>query len=364
MVAMTDPQYERDRVRLLLFYAMVLLVGYLAFQVVAPFLAALGWASVFAMVLSPIATRLDRRISTTMSATITTLTAAVLIVGPAVLVLTILIREVTQVAVDIQQAGYTVPTPARLQAAWIELHTRSPFPLPADLSSTIAGALQTLASYIAGKTGSVLQNMIGFMFQLFVMLFGLFYLLRDRAGMVDVIRQLLPFPEERRERIIHQTHDLVVATVGSTFVVAVIQGALTGLALGLLGFRAPVFWGVMTSVFSVIPAVGSGIVWLPAAIWLFASGDVTKGIILVVFGTVVIGMADNILRPLLLSGRTTMHGLLVFVSLMGGVAAFGFIGLVLGPVVIATMSTLLEAVMPPPAATPMPVDSRPGPATS
>ena len=344
---MTNTPPERDRVRLLLFYAVVLLVGYLAFQVVAPFLAALAWASVFAMVLSPVASRHDRRVNTTTSATITTHTAAALIVGPAVLVLTILIREVTQVVIEIQRAGYTVPTPTRLQAAWIELRARSPFPLPEDLSSTIADGLQTLAAYIAGRTGSVLQNMFGFVFQLFVMLFGLFYLLRDRDRMVNVIRQLLPFGEERRERVIHETHELVVATVGSTFAVAAIQGALTGLALGLLGFRAPVFWGVMTSVFSVIPAVGSGIVWLPAAIWLFASGDVMKGVILVVLGTFVIGMADNVLRPLLLSGRTTMHGLLIFVSLMGGVAAFGFIGLVLGPVVVATLSTLLEAVMPP-----------------
>jgi predicted PurR-regulated permease PerM len=361
---MSDPQHERDRVRLLLFYSMVLLVGYLAFNVVAPFLAALAWASVLAMVLSPIATRLDRHMSLATSATITTLTAAVLIVGPAVLVLTMLIREVTQLVVEIQQAGYSVPTPARLQEVWIELRARSPFPLPADLSSAIGDGLQALASYIVGKTGSVLQNIVGFLFQLFVVLFGLFYLLRDRDKMVNVLRQLLPFPEERRERVIHQTHELVVATAGSTFVVATVQGALTGLALGILGFRAPVFWGVMTSVFAVLPLGGSAIVWVPAAIWLFASGDGTRGIILVVFGTVVIGLADNVLRPLLLSGRTTMPGLLVFVSLMGGMAAFGFIGLVIGPVAVATMMILLEAVMPPPPAPSMPDDGRPGPTKS
>jgi predicted PurR-regulated permease PerM len=357
---MTDPRHERERVRLLLFYTMVLLVGYLAFQVVAPFLAALAWASVFAMVLSPIATRLDRRVNNTVSATVMTLTAGVLIVGPAVLVLTILIREVTQIVVEIQQSGYAIPTPARLQEAWMELRTRSPFPLPVDLSSAIVDGLQTLASYIASKTGSVLQNIIGFLFQLFVMLFGLFYFLRDRDRMVNVIRQLLPFPEARRELVIQQTHDLVVATVGSTFAVAAIQGAMTGLALGVLGFRAPVFWGVMTSAFAVLPVGGSGLIWIPAAIWLFASGDVTRGVVLLVFGTVVIGLADNILRPLLLSGRTTMHGLLVFVSLMGGMATFGFIGLVIGPVAVATMITLVGAVMPPPPAPTMPDDGRPG----
>jgi predicted PurR-regulated permease PerM len=145
--------------------------------------------------------------------------------------------------------------------------------------------------------------------------------------------------------MISQTHDLVVATVGSTFAVAITQGALTGLTLASLGFQSPVLWGVMTAFTSLLPAVGSGLVWGPAAIYLFATGHVVKGIILVAIGVGVIGMADNVLRPLLLSGRTTMHGLLVFVSLLGGMAAFGFIGLVIGPVAIAALGTLLEAVL-------------------
>ena len=175
------------------------------------------------------------------------------------------------------------------------------------------------------------------------MLFALFYFLRDGGGVVDAIRALLPFEPARRERIITQTYDLVVATVGSTFAVAITQGALTGLTLGLLGFHATVFWGVITAFLSLLPAVGSGLVWGPAAIYLFATGDVVRGIILVGVGVGVIGMADNVLRPLLLSGRTSMHGLLVFVSLLGGVAAFGFIGLVIGPVIMAAFETLLGA---------------------
>lgn len=358
---MTQAQPERDRFRLLLFYAVVLLVGYLTLKVVSPFLASLAWAAVFAMVLSPVVVRLEPRLGPAWAATLTTVTATLLIVGPAVLVLTILIREVSQVVTEMQQSGYAVPTPASLQRAWMQMRARTPLPLPQDLSAAIGTGLQTVAGYIAGKAGSVLQNMIAFVFQLFVMLFGLFYLLRDRERVVSVVRQLLPFGVERRERIIAQTHELVVATVGSTFAVAAVQGTLTGLALGVLGFSAPVFWGVMTGVFSVIPAVGSGIVWGPAAVWLLASGDIGRGVILIVFGVIVIGMADNVLRPLLLSGRTTMPGLLVFVSLMGGVAAFGFIGLVLGPVVVAALSTLLEVVMLPPAP---PSDSPPAPPES
>jgi predicted PurR-regulated permease PerM len=103
----------------------------------------------------------------------------------------------------------------------------------------------------------------------------------------------------------------------------------------------------MTAFLSLIPAVGSGLVWGPAAIWLLVSGDIVRGVILIAVGVGVIGMADNVLRPLLLSGRTSMHGLLVFISLLGGMAAFGFIGIVVGPVAIATLASLLGAVMKP-----------------
>jgi predicted PurR-regulated permease PerM len=123
------------------------------------------------------------------------------------------------------------------------------------------------------------------------------------------------------------------------------QGALTGLTLGLLGFSAPVFWGVMAAFASLMPVVGAGLIWVPAAIWLFVSGEIAHGLILVFVGVAVIGMIDNVLRQVLLMGRTAMHGLLVFVSLLGGVAAFGFIGLVIGPVVMAALTTLLETLL-------------------
>jgi predicted PurR-regulated permease PerM len=232
-----------------------------------------------------------------------------------------------------------------VQEWYANLRQKIIIPLPADPTSTLVDAFKNVATFLAGRAGTILQNVASFVFQLFVMLFGLFYFLRDGERIVGIIRQLLPFEPERRDRMIMQTHDLVVATVGSTFAVAIAQGALTGLTLGFLGFQSPVLWGVMTAFTSLLPAVGSGLVWGPAAIYLFATGDIVRGVILVAVGVGVIGMADNVLRPLLLSGRTTMHGLLVFISLLGGMAAFGFIGLVIGPVAIAAIGTLLDAVL-------------------
>jgi predicted PurR-regulated permease PerM len=343
---MPHGEAERERFVLLIFYAVVLVIGYLAFLVIGPFLAPLAWAAVFAMVMYPLRDRMARRLGDTWAASAATALAILVVVVPALAILALLAREVTTQVHTVQASGFQFPTPARIQEWWDSLRNRIPIAnLPPDPTAGVADLIKAVASYVAARATSVLGDVANVVFQVFVMLFGLFFFFRDGSRMVSRIRQLLPFEQARRDRILHQTHDLVVATVGSTFAVAAAQGALTGLALGMLGFRAPVFWGIMTAFLSLVPMVGSGLVWGPAALWLLLSGDLWRGAILIAVGVGVIGMVDNFLRPILLSGRTTMNGLLVFISLLGGMAAFGFIGLVIGPVIIAAMDTLLEAVV-------------------
>ena len=342
---MANGESERERFARLLFYGAVLLVGYLTFQIGRPFLAPLAWAAVFAIVFSPVQSRFARRLGPAGAASATTVVACLVIVLPAILVLVMLAREVVSLVEQIRASGVEIPTPARVQAIWNSVRQRLPFEMPTDLSSTALSVTQTLAAFVAGQATMILQNVASFLLQLFVMLFALFYFLRDGGHFASLIRELLPFEAARRDRIVEQTYELVVATVGSSFAVAAIQGSLTGLTLWALGFRSPVLWGVLTAFLSLLPVVGSGLVWGPAALWLFGTGDIWRGVILVAVGGGVISMSDNVLRPLLLSGRTTMHGLAVFISLMGGVAAFGFIGLVVGPIVFATLGTLLEAIV-------------------
>jgi predicted PurR-regulated permease PerM len=124
--------------------------------------------------------------------------------------------------------------------------------------------------------------------------------------------------------------------------VALAQGAAGGLAFALLGLGAPIFWGVIMAFFALLP-LGSGVVWVPVAVWLLMTGQVGRGIALMVIGAGVIGLIDNVLRPILLSGRTEMNGLLVFISLLGGLAAFGLLGLVLGPIIMAFTISFVDA---------------------
>jgi predicted PurR-regulated permease PerM len=123
--------------------------------------------------------------------------------------------------------------------------------------------------------------------------------------------------------------------------VAAIQGTIGGAAYWMLGIGAPVLWGVAMAICALIPLLGTALVWVPTAVWLLFSGRVGRGVILIIIGVLVIGLIDNIVRPLLLSGRTSASGLVVFLGLLGGVTAFGFIGLVLGPIILVTASSLV-----------------------
>jgi predicted PurR-regulated permease PerM len=144
--------------------------------------------------------------------------------------------------------------------------------------------------------------------------------------------------------LVNETTDLVVASVGAGLTVAAVQGLIGGIAFWVVGVPAPAVWGVAMAIASLLPVIGATIVWAPVALWLFLVGDVGRGVALVVLCALILGSADNVLRPLMLAGRTSASGLVVFIGLLGGVAAFGFVGLVLGPIVLVIAGMLLDAL--------------------
>jgi predicted PurR-regulated permease PerM len=334
---MSNP--AKDRFAQLLFYGLVLLTGYLAFLIVRPFLAPLAWAVVFAMMFYPVYDELAIRFGPARGALATTLMAAVLIVAPAVMLVSVLAREVPLVIDYVQQASLRAPE--QIERVWEALRGRSPFPLPEDPTVILREGVQRMLAFLAPRAGAVVADVLATVGSLFVMLFAMFFLLRDGYTIGRRVRELLPLPERERERLMTDTRDLVIASVGVGLLVAAIQGTIGGAAYWVLGIGAPVVWGVAMAICALIPLVGTGLVWVPTALWLLFSGQVARGVILIVIGVVVIGLVDNIVRPLLLSGRTSASGLVIFLGLLGGVAAFGFIGLVLGPIILVTASSLV-----------------------
>jgi predicted PurR-regulated permease PerM len=196
---------------------------------------------------------------------------------------------------------------------------------------------------VASHAGVVVKGAVSFVFGVVITLGILFFLLKDAPEMTRAARRLLPFGREQNERLLSLTRDIVSASVTSMLAVAVIQGVLGGLTFLLLGVDGAALWGGLMAVLSTLPAVGAALVWAPAAIWLAVSGSLVKGIVLALVGLLVLGNVDNVVRPLLLSGSARMSTLVLVISLLGGVSAFGFIGIVLGPVVAAVLTALVES---------------------
>jgi predicted PurR-regulated permease PerM len=329
----------KDRFAQILFYGLVLLTGYLAFLVIRPFLAPLAWAVVFAMMFYPVHDELAIRFGPARGAFATTLMAAVLIVAPAVMLVSVLAREVPLVIDYVQQASLSAPD--QIERVWQVLRRRSPVPLPDDPTVILREGVQRALAFLAPRAGAAVADVLATVGSLFVMLFAMFFLLRDGYTFGRRVRELLPLPEHERERLMSDTRDLVVASVGVGLLVAAIQGTIGGVAYWLLGIEAAALWGVAMAICALIPLLGTALVWVPTALWLFFSGQAGKGVILILVGVVIIGLVDNIVRPLLLSGRTSASGLVIFLGLLGGVTAFGFIGLVLGPIILVTASNLV-----------------------
>jgi predicted PurR-regulated permease PerM len=328
-----------------LFFALLLIAGYLTYLVLSPFLAALTWAAILAILFHGIQARLSTKIGPNRAAVATTLLTAVLIVGPVATLVAALAREAPTVTSYVQRT--TRSAPRWIDVAWTAVKARSPVELPDDPTELLAEGARRTMSFLAPQAGAVITDLFATLGSLLAMLFALFFMLRDGESMTAQLRGLLPLQERDRDQLMNETRDLVIASVGAGLAVAAAQGTVGGVAFWLLGLGAPVFWGVVLAFCSLIPVVGAALVWAPAGLWLLLSGETGRGIGMLVVGVLGISMVDNVLRPLLLSGRTQINGLVIFFGLLGGAAAFGFIGLVIGPIILVTTGRLLGMLLRP-----------------
>jgi predicted PurR-regulated permease PerM len=200
----------------------------------------------------------------------------------------------------------------------------------------LSEALKKGSQLIAAQALNIGQGAADFILGLLVMLYLLFFLLRDGSALSKRIQDGLPLPPEQERALFSKFTTVIRATIKGSLLVAALQGALGGLIFWLLGLHAPVLWGVVMGLLALLPAVGAALIWLPAAIYLLAIGAVWQGVVLLLFGAFVIGLVDNILRPLLVGKDTKLPDYVVLVSTLGGLATFGLNGFVLGPVIAAT----------------------------
>jgi predicted PurR-regulated permease PerM len=199
------------------------------------------------------------------------------------------------------------------------------------LSAGLSKGLQ----FLAAQAFSVGQNTFEFVVSFFIMLYLLFFLLRDGAELSSRIKDAIPLREDLLRNLSGKFTNVIRATIKGNIVVAVLQGALGGLIFWLLGIHAPLLWAVVMAFLSLLPAVGTALVWLPVAVYFLLTGATWQGVVLIAYGVLVIGLVDNVVRPLLVGKDTKMPDYVVLISTLGGMAIFGLNGFVIGPVIAA-----------------------------
>ncbi|HEY5665663.1 MAG TPA: AI-2E family transporter [Gammaproteobacteria bacterium] len=210
------------------------------------------------------------------------------------------------------------------------------------LQAQLSSSAVTVSQFVATSAVSIGQDTIRVTVYFFLMLYLLYFFLRDGDKILEGMVHALPFGDDRERHLLERFAAVSRATIKGTLVVGIVQGAIGGIMFWGFGIGAPVLWGVIMALFSIIPAIGPAFIWLPAAIILIANGQLISGIIMILVGSLVIGLVDNLLRPVLVGRDTQMPDYLILLSTLGGLTAFGISGIVIGPIIAAFFLSIWE----------------------
>lgn len=327
-----------------------LLAGAL-FLILRPFLEAILWSMLLAFLLSPAQRALGRllRGRFALTALLLTLVTTIVLVAPLPLLVVAFARQARDLFWRVQQlvsasgisgAGdlLAIPIVSRV-IGWIEAVA----PISArQIQEWVLSGAQALLQGTVAFSGSFVLGTVNALVGLAITLFVLFFFLRDGDWMVEGAVRLIPLTPERREQLVETIAAVTRAVVFGSLLTALAQGVLVGLGFALVGLPSPVVFGAVAAVASLIPYVGTSLVWVPAAVVLFTQGRWVAALFLAAWSLAVVSSADNVVRPLFISGRAQISTLPVFLGLIGGLSTFGPIGLVVGPVLVALTLALLR----------------------
>lgn len=304
--------------------------------ILKPFFFALFWAVLLSAIFAPLNARLNRRLqSPSLCAGLTLATVLVTLVLPVGLILALLIGE----SVDLYQSMNTNG------GAWMNsvtgvLNTIGSHPLlarfnidQAFITDKSVELVKAVADFLFKNLSAFTQNTVLFLIEFAVMLYSLFYFLRDGGDFIRTIFRYMPVDERHMNMFMSEFLVTAKAALKFTLIIGGIQGLLGGIIFYVTGIERALVWGVLMVGLSIVPAIGAAIIWVPAGIIMLLLGHIWQGIVILVFGAVVISLVDNLLRPVLMEKDIQMHVLMIFLSTLGGIVVFGFSGFVLGPVI-------------------------------
>ncbi|HXH83709.1 MAG TPA: AI-2E family transporter [Candidatus Tectomicrobia bacterium] len=324
------------------FLLLVAGVSVLFLWLLRPLAGAVLWGIVIAILFAPLNRALARsmRQRRNLAALTTVVIIVVIVILPLTLITVSLVREAAGLYERIRSGqfdfGRYFQQVYEALPGWAAgLLERFDLADVGAVQQRLSDGLMRSAQFLGAQVIDIGQNTFDFLVSLAVMVYLLFFLLRDGDVLAGRITAAIPLRAEHRRALLEKFAVVIRATVKGNIVVALLQGALGALIFWFLGIHAALLWGVVMAVFSLLPAVGAGLVWLPVAIYLMATGAVWQGIVLIAYGVLVIGLVDNVVRPVLVGQDTKMPDYVILVSTVGGIATFGINGFVIGPVIAA-----------------------------
>jgi predicted PurR-regulated permease PerM len=333
------------------FVVLLVLVSVAFAWVIAPFYETVLWATVLAIMFAPLYRWLgarmgQRRIAAALG---TVVIVVLLVIVPAILIAGLLVQEGLGLyhriqSRDLDFGRYLDQMRDALPAWALGLLDRFGMSTTGVVQERLTAGLTRVLQYVGAHAVNVGQVTLDFILSFFLMLYLLFFLLLDGPALMARIRRAVPLDEGLQRQLGDNFRNVVRAIIKGTLVVALVQGALGGIIFAVLGVGAAVFWGVLMAFLSLLPAIGSALVWLPVALHFLVIGAIGKGLTLIAFGVLVIGLVDNFLRPLLVGKDTKMPDYVVLIATLGGMAAFGFNGFVIGPVIAALFIAIWHVV--------------------
>lgn len=344
---MTDMTVDREKFRRYTLLLMVVVISIVFLFMIRGYLKALFLAVVFSAMASPLYRWLRNKLKgrRALAAASTLLVLLLLVILPLSGFLGIVAAQAVELTENV------VP--------WVQAKINDPAGLDFTLPSWVPfqEKLQPYTHQIAGKLGEAAGSIGRFLFNsvsagtrgtatfflnLFIMLYAMFFFLMQGESMRGSFLAYSPLSEEDKKRLVDKGISVARATIKGTLVIGIVQGALGGIAFAVVGIKGAAFWATIMAVLSIVPAVGTALVWIPAVVYLLLTGNVAAGIGLAVWCAAVVGSVDNLLRPRLVGGDTEMPDLLILLSTLGGLSMFGAVGLIIGPVIAGIFLTVWE----------------------
>jgi predicted PurR-regulated permease PerM len=318
---------------------------YFCYVIAKPFFEPIFLAVVFGVVFQPIHAYLQSRIRSRNAAALASTGLVILVFLVATVgVGTIVSREIAgfhlfrETGAEQSLSLRVMDTVDRV-LGWAGRYVAVP---AADVRAKLLQYLQQIPQSLLSWAAQALGNVGAFLVNLFIALFTLFFLLRDGAAIWERLTAVLPLNSKQLDRLYHGISDSIIANVHGCLAVGAAQGSLTTLGFWVAGLPAPVLWGVVTGLFSLVPLIGSAAVWAPASIILMVGGHWVKGLLLFGWGAVVVAQVDNLVRPYVIGRRAKLPTVLVFFGLLGGVRAFGVLGIITGPVIVSITAVVFD----------------------